>query len=118
MPSIADVVELTDGSVGVVSDVIDRDYHRVQFPDGTRIDVLPAAVSQTLSAPTYEVGQDVTVWPDIGTIDAIGGSRVTLTLTKSKRIPRVAHIEWNPTVTVPLWRIILDNDGRLQRNYG
>jgi len=117
MAAIGQVVTLDDGSTGVVADAITGGLARVKFPDGTHTDVLDANITATLSAPEYQEGDQVTVWPDQGAIDSIDGSQVTVTLTKAERIPGVAHIEWMPDVTVPLWRIILDNDTRLQRAY-
>lgn len=114
MPAIGDVVELSNGDVGVIGEELPRDQWRVYFPGGY-LDVLAAAISQTLSAPTYEVGDTVSVWPYQGDVKSVDGDDVTVTLDRSVRIPGVGVPQWEPDVTVPFWRIVRDNDERLQR---
>lgn len=115
MPAIGDVIELANGDVGVIGEALSLDQWRVYFPEG-HIDILEAAIADTLAAPSYEVGQTVSVWPHQGDIKTLGSSVVTVTLDRSEHIPGVGTPQWQPDVTVPLWRLIRDNDSRLQRD--
>jgi len=114
MPAIGDVVELANGDVGVIGESLPRDQWRVYFPNG-QLDVLPAAIASTKSAPSYLVGDTVSVWPDQGDITAINGDEFTVSLDKQQFLPGLGYVTWTATVTVPRWRIIRDNDNRLER---
>ena len=117
MPAIADVVTLPDGSIGVISEELPRDQWRVEFPDATRIDVTASQIQSTLSALTYSVGADISVWPNLGVIESVAGESVVASVYRTDRIKGVGQIEWLSEDTIPLWRVILDNDTRLQRVY-
>jgi hypothetical protein len=115
--SVNDIVELDDGSVGVVSEALPSyggaSHFRVMFRTGYT-NATDSDVAQTLSARTYSVNDTVEVWPNQGTITAIDGDEFTVDVPMSEKFDFGA-ITWNGDQVVPRWRIILDNDERIQR---
>jgi hypothetical protein len=119
MAAVGDLVELPDGSVGVIGAELasppDNQF-RVYFPDSYK-DITASDIQNTLSAPSYQVGDEVTVWPELGTITAVDGSEYTVAVEMSKRIEGVGHITWTGVQVVPFWRLVRDNDSRIERVY-
>lgn len=116
MPSVNDVVELTDGSVGVVAEVLssaNEQLYRVWFTDHHRV-ISVGHITQTLSAPSYSVNDEVGVWPHLGTIKIIDGDSFTVEVEHHQFIPGLGSTSWVANQVVPRWRIIRDNDGRIE----
>lgn len=118
MANLNDVVELEDGSVGVVGELLpshaDQEY-RVFFDESYK-DVTDDAISSTLSAPTYNVGDDVSLWPYAGQITAIDGDEFTLEIERQHKFD-FGWTSWTGTYHAPRWRIIKDNDSRIERDW-
>lgn len=118
MAAIGDVVRLSNGWVGVIGEAAastgDGPRWIVRFPEA-RHEILESEIDDTLSAPSYAVGDTVSVWPDIGEIAAVSGSDYTVDVPQSAVI-REERFNWTGTVVVPKWRLILDNDTRLSRD--
>lgn len=118
MASLNDVVTLEDGSVGVVGELLPShgsQQYRVYF-DRSYKDVTDDAISQTLSAPTYNVGDDVSVWPYGGQITAIDGDEFTVEIDRQQGFD-FGVITWTGEYKAPRWRIIKDNDSRIERDW-
>lgn len=113
MASVGDVVKLSDGSVGVVSEIANG-VHRVHFVTNHK-DVNTDFISATLSAPNFNVGDEVALWPYSGTITAIEGDDFTLSIDRQQRVEGLGPITWMGTYKSPRWRIALDNDARIKR---
>lgn len=119
MASVGDVVTLTDGSTGVVGAALPShgsQQYRVYF-DESRLDVTDADIASTLSAPTYSVNDEVTLWPYSGTITAIDGDTFTLSIERQHELNGGGYLTWTGTYTAPRWRIIRDNDSRIERDW-
>jgi hypothetical protein len=119
MASVGDLVELPDGSVGVIGEKLSpppNDGFRVYFSESYK-DITASAIQQTLGAPTYQVGDEVTVWPDLGIVSAVNGSEYTVAVERSEIIKGVGHITWTADQVVPFWRLVRDNDNRIERIY-
>lgn len=116
MTAIGDVVRLRDGSVGVVGGEVPSpgpQVYRVYFPN-EHATALEADISATLAAPVYNVGETVTLWPYSGEITAIDGDEFTLSIER-QTVFDFGPISWTAEYKAPLWRIIRDNDERLER---
>lgn len=116
MTAVGDVVTLNDGSTGVVGAALpshDAQQYRVFFFDN-HLDVTDADIASTLSAPTYSVNDEVTLWPYSGTITAIDGDTFTLSIDRQRQLTSEVFT-WTGTYTAPRWRIINDNDTRIER---
>lgn len=114
MASIGDVVQLADGSVGVVGEVQPSPGpYRVYF-DESHLDVGDDYISSTLSAPTYNVNDEVSVWPYSGTVTAIDGDEFTVSIERQSDLG-FGPLTWTADYVVPRWRIIRDNDSRIER---
>lgn len=117
MPAVGDVVQLQDGSVGVISDQLSshgEQQWRVAFPE-SRLDIIGSDIADTLDAPVYSPGDNVFVWPNSGTIQSVGDDSAVVTIERSETLPGLGMATWQSDDAVPLWRLTLDNDGRLQR---
>lgn len=117
MASINQVVQLANGSTGVIGELLPSpgaQQYRCHF-DESYLDILDADIAQTLSAPTYNVNDDVSVWPDAGVISAIDGDTFTVEATRQDHVPGLGYVTWTATLKVPRWRVIRDNDSRIER---
>lgn len=118
MASVCDVVSLNDGSVGVVGELLAShapQQYRVYF-DQSRLDVTDADIASTLSAPSYSVNDEVSVWPDSGTVTAIDGDTFTVSVDHQRWLES-GPFTWTADHHVPRWRIIRDNDTRIERDW-
>lgn len=116
MASVNDVVELNDGSVGVVAEEVPSggaQLYRVWFPTYHLV-LSDGEISQTLSAPSYSVNQQISIWPYLGTIKSIVNDEFTVEVERSQFIAGLGNTSWTATHKVKRWRVIKDNDGRLQ----
>ena len=116
MAGIGDLVQLGDGSVGVVGEEVPSpgpQLYRVYFTS-EHLTVTDADISATLAAPVFNVGDEVTLWPYGGTIDAIDGDEFTLSIERQTPFD-FGPITWTATHRVPRWRVIRDNDLRIVR---
>lgn len=116
MASIGDVVTLSDGSVGVVGEEVPSpgdQIYRVFFTN-EHVTVTDAGIVSTLDAPVYSVGDEVTLWPYGGEITAIDGDDFTLEIERQTPFD-FGPITWTATHKAPRWRIIRDNDTRINR---
>lgn len=116
MAYVADVVELNDGSVGVVGESLPHGLYRVYF-DESHLDVSDAYISQTLAALTHNVNDEVSVWPYSGTVKAIDGDDFTVSIDRQSDLG-FRPLTWTADYVVPRWRIIRDNDPRIERIWG
>lgn len=116
MANVSDVVTLSGGSVGVVSELTSRGLFRVRFPDGTNIETSDEDITETLDAPTFADAVPVSVWPDAGILVSSTSSEAVVDLDKVEALSS-GVLRWTARITVPFWRLILDNDPRLQRSY-
>lgn len=118
MANVGDVVSLNDGSVGVVGEALPShgsQQYRVYF-DQSRLDVTDADIASTLSNPSYSVNDEVTVWPDAGTITAIDGDTFTVSVDH-QRLLESGPFTWTADHHVPRWQIIRNNDPRIERDW-
>jgi len=111
---IGDVVQLANGSVGVVGEILPHGLSRVYF-DRSYKDVLDAEISSTLSAPAYSVGDTVSIWPHSGDITSIDGDTFTVSIDRQTIFPDGFNVTWSGDFQAPRWRIIRDNDTRISR---
>lgn len=119
MANVNDVVTLPEGSTGVVGEALPShgsQQYRVYFFD-SYLDVTDADIASTLSAPTYSVNDEVTVWPFSGTITAIDGDTFTVSIDRSKELTSGGIFTWTADYKAPRWRIIKDNDSRIERDW-
>lgn len=112
--AVGDVVELPGGLVGVIGEQVEPwpARWRVYFKENA-LEVLDSELVSTLSAPSYQVGDAVSVWPDHGTIQAINGDEFSVQVTRSAPVFGNRWVTWTATLKVPRWRIIRDNDQRI-----
>lgn len=113
--AINDVVQLANGSVGVVGELTPQGQ-RVFF-DESHLVVIDSEITATLSAPSYSIGDEITVWPHSGAITAIDGDQFTVSVQMTETFG-FGPITWTGTQTVPRWRVIRDNDPRIERVWG
>lgn len=118
MPSVNDIVELSDGSIGVISEELpspdpSNPLFKVWFTDHHR-SVTADDISQTLSAASYNVTDEVAVWPHLGEITVINGDEFTISIERSRFVPGLGSVTWTASHRVPRWRVIRDNDGRIE----
>lgn len=113
MAQLNDIVELADGSVGVVSRIENGRYH-VQF---FRNHWIVEDITAVLAPPTYSVGDEISVWPDLGAITAINGDTVSVDVLRADDVQDLGVVHWTGHLQVPLWRVIRDNDPRIIRIY-
>lgn len=111
--AIGDVVTLTSGLVGVVGEQTDDVplRWRVYFRENS-LEVADSEISETLSAPSYSVGDEVIVWPDYGTIQAISGDEITVQATRSAPLWG-DYVTWQATLVVPAWVVTRFTDTRI-----
>lgn len=117
MASVAQVVTLSDGSVGVIGEALashDAQQYRCHFFDSSLV-ITDADIASTLSAPTYSVNDDISVWPNAGVISAIDGDTFTVEVERQQIVSGLGPITWTGTQIVPRWRVINDNDARINR---
>lgn len=118
MASVGDVVNI-DGSVGVVGEALPShgsQQYRVYFWDSHLV-VTDSDIDSTLSAPSYSVNDEVTVWPDAGTISAIVGDTFTVSVEHVNYLLSGDPITWTADHEVPRWQIIRNNDSRIKRDW-
>lgn len=118
MTAIGDVVTLRDGSVGVVGEEVPSpgaQVFRVHFSDES-VTVTDADITETLEATEYEVGDTVSLWPFSGEITDIDGDEFTLSIER-QQVLDFGPIAWTGVYKAPRWRIVRDNDQRIQRQW-
>lgn len=115
MASIGDVVTIAEGSTGVVGESFPSQPQsfRVFFTDENKL-ITDADITVTLSAPTFNVNDAVTVWPFSGTVTAIDGDEFTVSIERQQLLES-GPFTWTADHKVPRWRIIRDNDPRIER---
>jgi len=58
----------------------------------------------------------VFIWPLQGVVKEMNGAEVVVTTSNEACIPGGGRAFWESDTVLPLWRVILDNDPRLERN--
>lgn len=118
MPNVGDVVQLANGWVGVIggdASLRPSGNWLVFFPN-SHLDVPDAEIGIILVAQTFSVDETVTVWPHQGVIQTLNSSKATVELDRTVILPGGGRHSWTPIVTVPVWRLIRDNDPQLERD--
>ncbi len=116
---VNDVVQLANGWVGVIGeDASERPSGNflVYFPN-SHLDVPEAEIGATLVARTFSVAETVEVWPYQGVIQTLNSSEASVELDRTIILPGGGRQSWMPIVTVPVWRLIRDNDPQLERDF-
>ncbi len=117
MPNLGDVVQLPNGWVGVIGGdarLRPSGNYLVYFPN-SHLDIPEAEIGVTLVARTFSVAEEVEVWPYLGVIQTLNSSEASVELDRTELLPGGGRHSWMPIVTVPVWRLIRDNDPQLER---